>query len=104
MILDSNAPNQNRKPDISLLKAVARAHDWFGRLLSEEARSVSEIAKMERVTASYVTRVIRLAFLAPEITEKILDGSHPASLTANRLINKQDFPLDWEKQLVCLGF
>ncbi len=101
LVLDRK--EEKGKPDPALVKAVIRAHEWFGRLLAGEAGSISKISKAEGVTASYVTRVMRLAFLAPEITGAILDGSHPAHLTANRLVNDRSFPIDWEEQRTHLG-
>ena len=50
----------------------------------------------EAVNPSYLSRVMRLACLAPEITEAILEGQHPAHLTAKELL--APFPLDWNGQ------
>jgi hypothetical protein len=103
LVLERKEETSKRKPDPALLKAVVRAHDWLERLLSGKAGRVSEIARVEGGTSSYVTRVMRLAFLAPEITGAILDGSHPAHLTANRLVNERSFPMEWEEQRARLG-
>jgi site-specific DNA recombinase len=62
------------EPDMTLVKMVARARVWAEMLKSGKVNSVRNIADRERLTESYVTRVLRLGFLAPEIVEGILDG------------------------------
>jgi len=53
------------------------------------------IAHEERITASYATRLVRLAFLAPDIVAAILAGKQPPGLTANKLMADTRLPLDW---------
>jgi len=67
-------------PDPALVKAVARAHVWAEMLKSGKVNSVRNIADREFLTESYVTRVLRLAFLAPAVVEEILDGHSVRSL------------------------
>jgi site-specific DNA recombinase len=71
-----NSASQNRSPNPELVKVIARAHDWWQRLLSGEADSIRELAAAEGVSRAYMGRVLRLAFLAPDIVEAILDGAH----------------------------
>jgi site-specific DNA recombinase len=56
------------------------------------------------ITASYATRLVRLAFLAPDIVAAILAGKQPAGLTANKLMADTRLPLDWRDQRTALGF
>ena len=84
--------------DPSLLKAVARGYRWFSELASGRAASIREIAERERVYDSYVKRLIPLALLAPEIVQRICDGSQPATLTAEALKHTAPLPLEWTKQ------
>jgi hypothetical protein len=56
------------------------------------------------MTRSYVCRVIRLAFLAPDITEAILAGRQPRGLTAERLVRSSRLPIRWQEQRKLLGF
>ena len=72
VILDQQQPAA--APDANLVKALARAHKWFGRIVRGEASGIGDIAHAERLDRSYVTRVLCLAFLAPEITKAILEG------------------------------
>ena len=53
---------------------------------------------------SEITRVLPLAFLAPDIVRAILDGRHPEDLTAERLKRFAPLPTDWEAQRRTLGF
>jgi hypothetical protein len=82
------------KIDGALVKALARAHRW--RRLLEEGRfgTLADLADAERISRSYVCRVVRLTLLAPDIVERILDGRPTAGL-AQFL---KPFPVDWEQQ------
>jgi hypothetical protein len=82
------------KIDRALVKALARAHRW--RRLLEEGRfgTLAELADAERISRSYVCRVLRLTLLAPDIVERILDGRPTAGLA--RLL--EPFPVEWDRQ------
>jgi len=86
------------RPDLALLKAVARGHRWFHELASGEIASIREIARRESVYDSYVKRLIPLALLAPEIVQSICDGSQPATLTVEVLKQNAALPLERSKQ------
>ena len=91
------------KTDQSLLRAVARAHCWFDDLVS--GRSMVEIAKCNGVGKQYVSRLVRLAFLAPEMVERIAAGRQPPELTAQALRSGRfDIPVEWAAQNRALGF
>ena len=87
IVLESAGPAP--EPDANLVKALARAHEWFGRIVRGEANGIGDIASAERLCRTYVTRVLCLAFLAPEITKAILEGRQPTELTAKRLISRR---------------
>jgi site-specific DNA recombinase len=97
VVLDQKqAPSE---PDANLIKALTRAHDWFGRIVRGEATGIGDIARAERLDRTYITRVICLAFLAPEITKAIVEGRQPTELTAKRLIKSAlKVPLLWVDQ------
>ena len=87
------------EPDANLVRAVARAQEWFCRVVGGEADRLSDIAKSERLCRTRVTRILCLAFLAPEITKAILEGGQPTELTAKRLISSAlKIPLLWSDQ------
>jgi site-specific DNA recombinase len=89
--------------DNALVKAVARGRLWFEQLAAGEMTSLEAIADRERVSARYVSRLLPLAFLAPDIVDQILQGRHPADLSAARLTNRLDLPLDWAHQRELIG-
>ena len=92
-----------QKPDTALVQSVARAHKWFVDLSSGRKRSISEIAEAEGLSDRYVSRLMPLAFLAPDIVEAILTGQQPVDLTAESITKRTDLPLDWAKQKALLG-
>jgi hypothetical protein len=85
-----------------LLKAVARAHQWYGWMLTGKALSQSSIATQTGLNARYVGRVLECALLAPDIVEAILDGRQPPDLTFEKLT--KHVPLSWVEQREQLGF
>jgi hypothetical protein len=82
------------KLDPALVKALARAHRWQQLLESGQYGTLAELADAERISRSYVSRVLRLTLLAPDVVERILDGRPTAGL-AQFL---KPFPFEWEKQ------
>ena len=88
------APTTKPQPDGTLVKALARAWRWQRMLESGEYGTLAELADAERISRSYVCRVLRLTLLAPDIVERILDGRPTAGL-AQFL---KPFPVEWEKQ------
>jgi site-specific DNA recombinase len=94
----AGAHTQRPKVDLALLKAVGRARRWFDRLALERATSLAAIASQEGVSARYVVRLIRLAFLAPSIVEMIAQGRQPAELTVEMLTRRTVLPLEWAEQ------
>jgi hypothetical protein len=82
------------KIDRTLVKALARAWRWQRLLESSEYGSLAELADAERISRSYICRVLRLTLLAPDIVERILDGRPTAGLA--ELLKR--FPVEWERQ------
>jgi hypothetical protein len=92
-----------RKVDPALLKAVARSKSWFEELASGQVRSLTDIARREKIAPRYVQRLSRLSFVAPRIVEAICQGRQPADLSAETLLNRINLPLEWSAQLNSLG-
>jgi len=93
--LPDGAPIQ-RKTDNTLVKALARAFRWKRMLESGEFNTIAELAEREGIAPSYMTRVLRLTLLAPDIVEAILDGKQGPEVTLGRLLD--GFPVEWEGQ------
>ena len=99
LVLDSpDNGSRTANPDPALINAVARAHRWFEDLVSGPAATLRDIAKAEGVSDRYVSRLLPLAFLAPDIVEVILAGSHPIDVTAEKLTKHTELPLCWAEQ------
>jgi hypothetical protein len=89
-------PSSKPQPDGTLVKALARAWRWQRMLDEGVYTSVSEIGDAEGISKSYVSRILRLALLAPDIVETILVGSADQSLMLQRL--ERPLPASWDEQ------
>jgi hypothetical protein len=79
-----------------MVKALARAFCWR-RLLEDGVYSgIEDLARAEKINTSYVSRILRLTLLAPDIVEMILDGRQSQSLTLKIL--QKSFPISWKEQ------
>jgi hypothetical protein len=87
---------QPRKTDSALVKALARAFRWKRMLETSEFTTVGEMAEREGIAPSYMTRVLRLTLLAPDIVEAILDGKQGPEVTLARVL--EPFPVEWTSQ------
>jgi len=105
LLVDEPGGNQtSRGPDPSLIKIIVKAHRLKNHFIHNHGHSVKALAKQQGVNPSYFTRLIRLTFLAPDITQAILEGRHPRELTAHGLMGNTRFPLSWREQRLVLGF
>ena len=82
--------------DTALVKAVVRAHRWRQMIESGKYASSAELAKAEKVNDSYLSRILRLSMLAPDIIEAILTGRQPSTLQLDELI--KPLPAVWKQQ------
>ena len=89
-------PTSKPQPDGTLVKALARAWRWQRMLDEGVYASVSEIGDAENISKSYVSRILRLALLAPDIVEAILAGRTDQALMLEQL--ERPLPASWEEQ------
>jgi hypothetical protein len=94
-------PTSKSQPDGTLVTALARAWRWQRVLESGEYGTLAELADAERISRSYVCRILRLTIVAPDIVERILVGRPTAGL-AEFL---KPFPVGWgmQRQKFCRG-
>ena len=92
------------KPDPRLVSVIAKAQALKEKLMSGRYESVETIATELNTSSSYVTRLLRLAFLAPQISNAILEGRQPVALTSMVLLRDTRLPLAWDRQMAQLGF
>ena len=93
----TSAPAPRTRVDSALLKALARGFRWRKLLETGHFATIEEIAKAENINPSYISRVLRLTLLAPEIVEAILAGTQPAGLTRAKVM--KPFPVEWIFQI-----
>ena len=91
------APTPRSRVDSALLKALARGFRWRKLLEKGDFSTIEEIADAENINPSYISRVLRLTLLAPEIVAAILAGTQPAGLTRAEVM--KPFPLEWQRQV-----
>ena len=82
--------------DNALVKAIARAFRWRKLLEGGTHATINELASAERINPSYVSRLLRITLLAPDIVEAILDGRQPRTLRLSDLMD--DMPFEWRLQ------
>lgn len=82
--------------DITMIKVIARGFRWQRLLYDGTYATIEDLATAEKINPSYVSRILRLAYLSPVIVQAILDGKHPAWLTMRHLL--EPFPTDWKQQ------
>ena len=102
VITPNGEPATIEKPrvDSTLLKALARAFRWKKMLESGQFTTITELAKHENLALTYMTRVLRLTLLAPDIVEMILSGRQPPEMTLATLL--EPFPVAWAGQKAAL--
>src|SRR5262245_38985839 len=84
MRIDGTDPFATAKPDARLVKLLIRARQFNATLLASDGVPFAALAKRQGVSPSYFTRLVRLSYLAPDITEAILGGRQPPDLTAKQ--------------------
>ena len=88
--------------DYTLIKAVGKAFLWQGMLDKGTYPNASALAVAEGVDVTHVSRVLRLALLAPDIVESIVQGKQPRTLTLQKVI--RGFSINWDRQRRFWGF
>jgi len=105
LVIDAAArPGIPGKPDPKLTKLVVRAHRLKEKLRRQPGTRIADLAQTEKLSPSYVAMLLRLTFLAPDITRAILEGRQPGGFTARQLVTHAALPLAWPEQRQALGF
>ncbi|MBK9011266.1 MAG: hypothetical protein IPM87_11430 [Novosphingobium sp.] len=98
----ANWPNARRDP--SLIKLIVRAHQAKKALAEPANPSLEAAASSMGLSNQYFCSLLRLGYLAPDITVAILDGRQPAHLNRQYLARINNLPIDWSSQREMLGF
>lgn len=97
------APGAERLKQTSLLRAIQKSRQWTDMLINGEAGNVTDLAEKLGYKPSYVTRILSLNNLAPDIVESILAGTEPEGMSIAK-ITAQPIPEDWNEQRRLYGF
>ncbi len=96
MVLPAEAPVQRPRTDNTVVKALGRAFRWKRMLETGSYASVTELAEKEKIGMSYLTRVLRMTLLAPDIIDAILEGRQGDGVDLTALA--APFPTEWRAQ------
>ena len=87
---------RRREPLSPLVRALARAFRWQKLVETGEFSSIAELATAEKIDKSYVSKILRLTLLAPDLVELILAGTQPDAIQLDAL--KRPFSFEWSRQ------
>ncbi|MEM7781508.1 MAG: recombinase family protein [Pseudomonadota bacterium] len=93
----SGVAHTQQEASPQMVATLARAHAWWKELAKGEI-DIASLSRRESVTASYMTRIVRLAFLSPKVGEAFLDGSARGDLTPRGLFAAEAVVGSWEAQ------
>lgn len=96
-LVQDNGRHAATRPDPSLVKLVVQAHRWWSELRKGEV-NITTLCEREKVSDAWMSRVLRLAFLSPAITEAILRGTQPARINTAALLATAAVPACWRAQ------
>jgi DNA invertase Pin-like site-specific DNA recombinase len=101
ILAPGNDPAKN-DPDPTLAKLIAQAHQWWSDLSSARFATVRALADAYRKDERHVARVLTYALLAPSLIDEILEGRQAVGLTTQQLMDLQDLPHQWSRQVSVL--
>jgi hypothetical protein len=87
------------KPDATVVKAIARATNWFEQLTSGKCQSMAQIALHENITDNYISNLIHLAWLSPKLIEQVLQADLKATQSAKIAMINRKIQSSWNRQL-----
>lgn len=94
-----------KAPSAALVNLIVKAFEIRNKILNGNGESIEAASERIKVNANYITALLRISFLAPDIVEAILDGRHPVTLTARNFSTKTHLlPRAWSLQRRHLGF
>lgn len=96
------APGAERLKQTSLLRAIRNAQKWLAMLMNGEAKNLTDLASQLGLKPSYVSRILSLNNLAPDIVEAIVEGNEPDGLSIEKI--SRNIPEDWAEQRKLFGF
>lgn len=96
------APQEAPKPNETLVKALAKAYYWQNLIDTGRYKSIDDMSRQRKINSSYMSRILCLNQLAPQIKKAIFDGTQPRQLSLQDM--QTTFPDIWDEQLKHFGF
>jgi hypothetical protein len=96
-LVQGDGSTANARHDPSMIRLLVRARAWWAELRTG-AIDITRLAEKEGVTRSYIKRVVRLAFLAPSVTEAVLSGKRALPVSATTIVTPGAFDASWRSQ------
>lgn len=91
--------------DLPLVRTLGKAFYWERLIESGEVANATELAQLFKLEAGWVSEVLRMTLLAPDIVRAILDGRQPRHLNLHAVRGRQkEVPIDWDEQRSLFGF
>ena len=103
MTASTDAPANRRRIDKVLVAGLRRAHRELRQAGVDVMLQKPAWREMSGINDPYIRKLVRLAFLAPDIQQAILDGQQPVGLTL-QILRESDIPSSWDAQRRLLGF
>lgn len=94
---ETEAHFQSRSQDPHILRLLGRAWAWRRRLEAGEAATIHDIATDEKFTDRFVSRIMRLTYMSPDVLERLVISRDPPAVSVNDLINATYLP--WAQQM-----
>lgn len=98
LVQEDGSRSQQGIADPALVRLLIQARRWWG-ILAEGEMGITALAEREGVNPSYITRIVRVAFLAPAVVDAILSGRQHGELDAARLRQTDAVPALWAEQM-----
>ena len=91
--------------DLPLIRTIGKAFYWQKMIDTGEVANATELARRFKLEPGWVSEVLRMTRLAPDIIRAVLDGKQPRHLNLHALRGRQaEVPLDWQEQRRQFGF
>jgi hypothetical protein len=91
-------PSEDRTQDPHILRAIGRAWAWRRRLEAGEVASIDDLAEAEKVSDRFVSRILRLTYLSPEVLRRLLIERQPPTVDLPHLIDATRQPWEWQSE------
>jgi site-specific DNA recombinase len=102
IIIPGGRDGPTRRANHALVVAIARARTWMRDLRTGKYADTGAIARRFQLNEAHVRRLLRFAYLAPDVIGAIVEGRQPPSLTVRQLL--QGIPCSWPDQRIAFGF